>query len=274
MKRNFVENNNPNISVNRQLELLGLNKSSYYYKPVPLDEETLCLLDLVDKTYTDYPIFGTRQMCYYLRNEYGKIVTRSKMRWVYKTLQIRAIYQEPKTTVCNPAHKKYPYLLRDVAITHVNQVWSTDITYVRLNKGFVYLSAIIDWHSRYVLSWRLHIDMEASNCVELLSDTLSMYNHCEIFNTDQGSQYTSSVFTECLLNNNIQISMDGKGRWADNIWVERLWRSVKYECLYLRNFTTVLECIKILTEYFNFYNNKRPHQSLGGMTPSQVYYAA
>jgi putative transposase len=268
----LVDIKNPDISLNRQLDLLGLNKTSYYYKAVPINEETLVLLDLVDKIYTEYPIFGARKMCDFLYNEHSKIVTRNKMRWIYKTLQIRAIYQEPKTTIINLAHKKYPYLLRNVPITHINHVWSTDITYVRLNKGFVYLSAIIDWYSRYVLSWRLHIDMEASNCVDLLADTLTTYDHCDIFNTDQGSQYTSTIFTDCLLSNDIKISMDGCGRWADNIWIERLWRSVKYECLYLSDFTTVTECNKILDKYFYFYNNKRPHQSLGGMTPAHVYY--
>ena len=252
--------------------LLGLSKASYYYQPAPVDETTLGLLSLVDKIYTDYPTFGTRSMCSFLHNEHNILVGRDKMRSIYKLLQIRAIYQEPRTTIINSEHKKYPYLLRDVAITHVNQVWSTDITFIRLNKGFVYLSAIIDWYSRYVLNWLLHIDMEAINCVELLTNTISGYAKCEIFNTDQGSQYTSTIFTDCLLNNNIKISMDGRGRWADNIWIERLWRTVKYECIYLNEFNSVKECREILTRYFEFYNNKRPHQSLGGIPPARIYY--
>lgn len=268
----LIEVGHPQISLNRQFGLLGLNKSSYYYQPVPVDTQTLELLSIVDKVYTDHPTFGTRSMCFFLRNEYNQIVGRDKMRSLYNTLQIKAIYQEPKTTVSNPAHKKYPYLLSDVRIIKVNQVWSTDITYVRLNKGFVYLSAIIDWYSRYVLSWSLHIDMEAEHCVELLNDTLSTYSPCEIFNTDQGSQYTSNAHINCLLEHEIKISMDGRGRWADNIWIERLWRTVKYECLFLNDFAAVKECEMILKKFFNFYNYKRPHHSLGGMPPAHIYY--
>jgi Transposase and inactivated derivatives len=271
-RREIVDINCVAISLNRQLELLGINKSSYYYQPRELSSETLELLRLVDKIYTDYPTFGTRSMCSYLYNEHRHIISRDRMRTLYNKLQIRAIYQEPKTTVSNPAHKKYPYLLRDVEIMGVNHVWSTDITYVPINNGFVYLSAIIDWYSRYVLSWALHIDMEAINCVELLVSTLEQYDKCAVFNTDQGSQYTSTIFTDCLLNNGIQISMDGRGRWADNIFIERLWRSVKYECIYLNDFKTVINCRQGLSKYFDFYNTKRPHQSLNGLTPATVYF--
>ena len=271
-KKKLIEPLTNEISINRQCDLLGLNRSTYYYQSVAVDTETLELLRLVDKVYTDHPTFGTRTMSYYLRNEYNKIVLRDRMRTIYKMLQIRAIYQEPKTTVSNPEHKKYPYLLRNTPITHINQVWSTDITYIRLEKGFVYLSAIIDWFSRYVLGWSLDISMEAYHCVDLLQDTINKYGTCEIFNTDQGSQYTSTIFTECVLNNNMKISMDGCGRWADNIWVERLWRSVKYECIYLNDFAQIIECTKALTQYFYFYNHKRPHHSLGGIPPAQIYY--
>jgi len=233
--------------------------------------EVLGLLKLVDSIYTDYPTFGTRKMCEYLENEHDYPVGRDKMRCIYNKLQIRAIYQEPKTTMSNPEHKKYPYLLRNLDINAVNQVWSTDITFVPLKQGFVYLSAIIDWYSRYVLSWSLDIDMEAIHCVDLLSDTINRYKKCEIFNTDQGSQYTSNIFTDCLLSNEIRISMDGRERWADNIFIERLWRTVKYEYLYLNDFTQVKECRQGLGDYFNFYNNKRPHQSLNGMPPAWIY---
>lgn len=215
----MVEVNLCSISLNNQLKLLGLNKSSYYYQPVGMSDETIQLLKLIDRTYTNYPTFGTRSMCSYLNNEHGYVISRDRMRNLYNKLQIRAIYQEPKVTACNPEHKKYPYLLRSLEVNKVNQVWSTDITYIPLKRGFVYLSAIIDWYSRYVLSWSLHIDMEAINCVELLKDTISEYGICEIFNTDQGSQYTSSIFTGCLLSNDIRISMDGRGRWADNIFI-------------------------------------------------------
>jgi len=263
---------NMNISLNRQLELLGINKSSYYYQASPISEEMLKLLKIIDKTYTDYPTFGTRSMCYYLRNEYDINVSRDRMRSLYDKLRIRAIYQEPKTTISNKEHKKYPYLLNNVTINAINQVWSTDITYIPLKRGFIYLSAIIDWHSRYVLDWSLDTDMEAVNCVDLLSETLQKYQKPLIFNTDQGSQYTSTIFTDCLLNNDILISMDGRGRWADNIFIERLWRSVKYECIYLSDYESVNMCRQALTKYFDFYNNKRPHQGLAGFPPVQVYY--
>ena len=267
-----MDQHSVNISLNRQLALLGMNKSSYYYQPTQISAETLELLRLIDKIYTDYPTFGTRSMCSYLENEHGHELSRDRMRNLYNRLQIRAIYQEPKTTISNPMHKKYPYLLRDVEIVRVNQVWSTDITYIPMKKGFIYLSAIIDWYSRYVLSWTLEIDMDAIHCVDLLSSTLEQYGKCDIFNTDQGSQYTSNMFTDCLRNNGIQISMDGRGRWADNIFIERLWRTVKYDCIYLNDFTLVNECRQILTEYFVFYNTKRPHQSLGGVPPAWIYH--
>jgi putative transposase len=270
-KRSMVEVNQSSISLNNQLKLLGLNKSSYYYQSVGMSDETIQLLKLIDRTYTNYPTFGTRSMCSYLNNEHGYVISRDRMRNLYNKLQIRAIYQEPKVTAHNPEHKKYPYLLRSLEVNKVNQVWSTDITYIPLKRGFVYLSAIIDWYSRYVLSWSLHIDMEAINCVELLKDTISEYGICEIFNTDQGSQYTSSIFTGCLLSNDIRISMDGRGRWADNIFIERLWRTVKYECIYLNDFALVEECRQILSKFFIFYNTKRPHQSLNGKPPVSVY---
>ena len=267
-----MESTITDISVNRQLELLGISKSSYYYKPALISEETLALLKLVDKVYTDYPTFGTRSMCSYLRNEHNYEISRDKMRNLYNKLQIRAIYQEPKVTVSNPTHKKYPYLLRGLEVNAVNQVWSTDITYIPLKRGFVYLSAIIDWYSRYVLSWSLNIDMEAIHCVDLLSSTFEQYGTCEIFNTDQGSQYTSNIFTDCLRDNGVKISMDGRGRWADNIFIERLWRTIKYDCIYLNYFELVSECRALLKNYLEFYNTKRPHQSLGGIPPAWVYY--
>ena len=265
--------NHAKISLNRQLELLSISKSSYYYQPVEVSSETLALLRLIDTIYTDHPSFGTRSMCSYLRNEYEQIIGRDQMRNFYNKLQIRAIYQEPKTTITNPAHKKYPYLLRNMDINAINQVWSTDITYIPLKHGFAYLSAIIDWYSRYVLSWSLDIDMAAINCVNLLADTIAKYN-CKplIFNTDQGSQYTSNIFTDCVLNNGIKMSMDGRGRWADNIFIERLWRSTKYECIYLNDFNAVTECRQGLDSYYSFYNSKRPHQSLGGVPPSWIYF--
>jgi putative transposase len=269
----LIEKDLPDISLNRQLNLLGINKSSYYYQKREkiVSPEDLQLMNLVDKIYTNFPIFGTRKMCDALLLWHNMQITRDKMRAIYNNLQIRAIYQEPKATVANSAHKKYPYLLKGIDITNPNHVWSTDITYIPYKNGFVYLSAIIDWYSRYVLGWSLDIDMEAGNCVELLQDTLSTYGKCQIFNTDQGSQYTSNIFTDCLKINFIDISMDGRGRWADNIFIERLWRTVKYECIYLNDFANVTEIRDALYKYFIFYNTKRPHQSLNGRTPQMIY---
>ena len=269
----LVEKDLTNISLNRQLYLLGLNKSSYYYhkQERAISPEDLQLMKLVDKIYTSFPIFGTRKMCEYLYLWHKMQINRDKMRAVYNKLQIRAIYQEPKATVANSAHKKYPYLLKNIDIVDVNHVWSTDITYIPYKNGFVYLSAIIDWFSRYILGWSLDIDMEAGNCVELLQNTLNTYGKCQIFNTDQGSQYTSNIFTDCLYSNAISISMDGRGRWADNIFIERLWRTVKYECVYLNDFGNISEIRDTLNRYFIFYNTQRPHQSLGGYTPQMIY---
>jgi putative transposase len=237
---------------------------------MPIDEETLALMRIVYEVYTEYPFFGTRQMVSYLVNQ-GYTVGRTKMRGIYKRLGLQAVCPGPNTSKPHPEHKVYPYLLRNVEIIERDQVWSTDITYLRLRRGFVYLMAIIDWFSRYVLDWELSINLEADFCIEALARVLST-RKCAIFNTDQGSQFTSSGFTGLLKDHNISISMDGKGRALDNIFVERLWRSVKYECIYLHEFDTVRAVQKQLTEYFNFYNNKRPHQGLGGLTPCSVYW--
>lgn len=271
-KKLLIDKDFDKISLNRQLYLLGINKSSYYYKTRSLDNlEDMELLKIVDKIYTKYPTFGTRKMCDYLFNEYQTQISRDKMRLLYNKLRIRAIYQEPRLIQIDKENKVYPYLLNNIEINRVNQVWSTDITYIPLKNGFIYLSAIIDWFSRYILNWSLHIDMEAINCKELLQDTINMFGKCDIFNTDQGSQYTSKIFTDCLINNSIRISMDGRGRWADNVFIERLWRTIKYECVYLNDFNTIGEGRQILKDYFKFYNEKRPHQSLGGRSPKDVY---
>lgn len=237
-----------------------------------MNEETKKLMDLVDEIYTENPTFGTRKMSDYINNEYIVNVSRKKMRTIYRYLGLEAIYQKPNLSKPNKEHKIYPYLLKDVPITHNNHVWSTDITYIRLLKGFVYLVAIIDWHSRYVLDWELSISLESDFCIDVLSRVLNSYGHCGIFNTDQGSQFTSNAFTKLLLNHSIQISMDGVGRALDNIFVERLWRSVKYDCIYLQPLNTVDEAFCSIQKYFEFYNNKRPHQSLGGKTPAMIYY--
>lgn len=267
--RDLLEPNHPNLSLRQQCKLLGVNRSSYYYHPSMPDDETLLLMREVDEIYTRYPFFGSRQMVNYLRL-HGKDIGRGSIRHIYELLGLRAICPGPHTSKPHPEHKIYPYLLRGVEINRCNHVWSTDITYLRLNKGFVYLMAIIDWFSRYVLDWELSISLDADFCIETLSRVL-VNNRCNIFNTDQGSQFTSDGFTNILLANQIQISMDGKGRALDNVFVERLWRSVKYECVYLREWQTVKEIRQGLCEYFNFYNHERPHQGLHGKTPASIY---
>jgi len=233
------------------------------------NDAQLALLRLVDEIYTQYPFFGTRQMSDYISLHHYPC-NRYETRWAYEHLGLHSLAPGPHTSKPHPEHKVYPYLLKDMAIIRPCQVFSTDITYIRLERGFVYLIAVIDWYSRFVLDWQLSINMEADFCVETLKRVLA-HSHCEIFNTDQGAQFTSKDFTDVLTKHQINISMDGKGRWADNIFVERLWRSVKYECVYLQEWTSVLAIRKALGEYFHFYNFKRPHQSLNGLTPHMIH---
>ena len=228
-------------------------------------------MNLIDEIYTKYPFYGKRRMKAHLLREQQLKVGIDKIRTIYQKLGLETIYPKPKLSTPNKEHKIYPYLLKDIEIVRVNQVWSSDITYIRLKKGFVYLMVIIDWYSRYVLDFNINITLEADFCVEALARCLSQ-EECEIFNTDQGSQFTSNDFTYLLLAKGIQISMDGKGRALDNIFVERLWRSVKYECVYLHAFETVQEAIRNIKEYFLFYNNIRPHQALNYKTPAEVYF--
>jgi putative transposase len=270
-RTSWIETNHPLLSVRKQCQILDFNRSSVYYTSAPkvLSDSQLALLRLVDETYTKYPFFGTRQMSDYisLHHYYCK---RHQARWAYEQLGLRSLAPGPHTSKPHPEHKVYPYLLHDVEIIRPRQVFSTDITYIRLHQGFVYLVAIIDWYSRYVLDWQLSINMEADFCIETLERVLT-HSRCDIFNTDQGSQFTSKDFTGVLLDHQISISMDGKGRWADNIFVERLWRSVKYECIYLQEWDSVVAVREALKAYFQFYNHERPHQSLAGLTPSMVH---
>lgn len=226
-------------------------------------------MNLIDEEYTRHPFYGTRRMMHYLRN-LGHWVNRKRVRRLYRLMGLEAIYPKPNLSKTNIAHKKYPYLLRGIEINRCDQVWSTDITYIRLKHGFVYLIAIIDWYSRYVIDWQLSTTLEADFCVEVLERALKT-GKCDIFNTDQGSQFTCDDFTKVLLGNKIQISMDGKGRALDNIFVERLWRSVKYEIVFPSQWETVQDARIGLKEYFKFYNHERLHQSLNYKTPWSVY---
>jgi len=273
-KRTLLEPAHPQLSLSRQCALLGVSRSSFYYVPTApeeMSEEKQSLLRLIDETYTLYPFFGTRQMSSYLKQNGHTDIERHHTRWAYERLGLQSVAPGPQTSKPHPEHKIYPYLLHNLRIKAVNQVWSTDLTYIRLQRGFVYLMAIIDWYSRYVLDWELSISMDADFCIEALGRVLRS-GHCDIFNTDQGAQFTSNGFTSLLKEHGIEISMDGRGRALDNVFVERLWRSVKYECVYLKEWSTVAEARSGLKEYFQFYNYKRPHQSLGGKTPRMVHY--
>nr|WP_284091060.1 IS3 family transposase [Acinetobacter pittii] len=259
------------ISVSKQAQLLKVSRGCYYYRPKPVSASDLKLMRCMDELHMQYPFAG-RRMMRDLLNRQGHHIGRRHTRTLMKKMGINALYCKPNLSQANQAHRKYPYLLKGLAIQRSNQVWSTDITYIPMAKGFVYLCAVIDWHSRKVLAHRVSISMEVTFCIETLNEAIEKYGRPKIFNTDQGSQFTSDAFIDVLKSNGIQISMDGKGRWVDNVMVERLWRSVKYEEVYLKAYSNVLDAKKQLNAYFEFYNLKRPHSSLDKMTPDEFYY--
>jgi putative transposase len=263
------------LALQRQCKLAGVSRATTYAhrKPVVVDQEELLLHRLIDEEYTRKPYYGTRRMVVYLGRQ-GYQVNRKRVQRLMREMGLSGMAPGTNTSKPKPEHKVYPYLLRGVPIVRPNQVWSTDITYIRLSKGFAYLVAVIDWYSRKVLSWRLSNTMEASFCVDCLEEALRHHGKPEIFNSDQGAQFTSEAFTGTLKQEGITISMDGRGRVFDNIFVERLWRNVKYEDVYLKGYTTMGELFVGLTEYFNVYNSDRPHQSLGYKTPDDVYRTA
>lgn len=258
------------LSIKRQCELAQLPRSSVYYQPKGESEINLGLMRRIDELYTQWPFYGTRKITEHLKVE-GQAVNRKRVSRLMRLMGIEAIYQKPRTTKATPEHRKYPYLLRGLKIAHPNQVWATDITYIRLRQGFIYLVAVMDWFSRYVLSWRLSNTLETSFCIEALQEALQRFGPPEIFNSDQGSQFTSTDFTDYLKGAGVSISMDGRGRAVDNIFVERLWRSVKYEEVYLKDYQTVGEATSNLGAYFSFYDNVRLHQALEYRTPAAVY---
>ena len=265
----MVEAQNPYISQRRQCQLLGLNRAGLYYQEVEESQENLHLMRLLDEQYTRYPFYGVLKMTQWLRGLHYQ-VNEKRVRRLLRKMGLMALYPKPRLSRATAGHKVYPYLLRGVRIERVNQVWSTDITYVRLSKGFVYLVAIIDWFSRYVLSWELSVSLDTTFCVSALEKAL-LTHRPEIFNSDQGSQFTSLEFTGRLFKEGIEISMDGRGRALDNIFVERLWRSVKYEEVYLKDYQSVKDAVKGLEKYFEFYNRERLHQSLEYQTPEAVF---
>ena len=258
------------LSISRQAELLEISRSTIYYRPRPVASADLLLLRRIDELHMNYPFAGSRMLRDMLRQQ-GLEVGRRHVRTLMRRMAIETLYRRPNTSKPAPGNKIYPYLLRGLAITRPNQAWAMDITYIPMARGFVYLVAVIDWFSRRVLSWRLSIAMDTSFCIEALEEALSRHGRPEIFNTDQGSQFTSEAFTGRLKEEGIQISMDGKGRWADNVFVERLWRSLKYEHVYLHAYESVGEARHKIGSYFEFYNSRRPHSSLGTQTPDQVY---
>ncbi len=260
------------LPIRRQCDLLSVSRGSYYYCPAGLTEMDLKLMEKLDELFTEDPTRGTRRLSKALKKRFGLEAGRDKVRRLMRIMGIAAIYPKKNLSIANKSHLKYPYLLRGMAITHPNQVWSTDITFVRLKKGFVYLTAIIDWYSRYVLSWRLSTTLERRFCIDALNEALEKHGQPEIFNTDQGSQYTSEEFTGILKSKQIKISMDGKGRALDNVFVERLWRTVKQEEVYLKGYRNVSECREGLSAYFDRYNNLREHQSLDYNYPAEIYF--
>ena len=259
------------LSIIRQCELLDLPRSTFYHVPEPVSEADLALMKLIDRCHMELPFYGSRRIVDWLGDE-GYLVNRKRVQRLMRTMGIVAVYPKKNLSRANQAHRVYPYLLRNLNIDRPNQVWATDITYLPMARGFVYLVAVIDWYSRRVLSWRLSNTLDSQFCVDALEDAIAKYGAPEIFNTDQGSQFTSEEFTGVLKREEIQISMDGKGRWLDNVFVERLWRSVKYEEVYLKAYDNVGHARQSLAAYFKFYNEKRRHQSLDRQTPDSVYY--
>ena len=269
-KRMSVEPNHPELSIRHQCDLLGLNRSTLYYEPVPIPEDKFRLMRKIEEIYTRFPFYGVRRMTKAMQNE-GIEIGKKRVRRIMRELGIKAFYPKPKLSIPNEEHKIYPYLLRDMDIHFPDQVWCTDITYIRMRKRFIYLVAVMDWYSRFVLSWELSPSLDTDFCLRALSTALKRSTPV-IFNSDQGSQFTSEAFTNCLENNGVKISMDGRGRFYDNIFIERLWRSVKYEEVYIFDYENFREAKRRLENYFRLYNNERLHQSFEYMTPSSVYY--
>ena len=270
LRQNMVQSDHKKLSVVRQCSLLGIARSGLYYTPKGESALTLSLMQEIDRAFTEWPFLGVRQMRNYLvLLGYG--VGKKRVRRLMRFMGFIAVYQKPRTSIPNPDHTRYPYLLRDLAVTRPNQVWCADITYIPMRKGFLYLVAVMDWHSRKVLSWRLSNTMDTDFCVSALEEALAKYGKPDIFNTDQGSQFTSFAFTNVLRKNGIRISMDERGRWLDNVFIERLWRSLKYENVYLNAYETGSEARTGIGRWIEFYNRLRPHSSLSGSTPAMCY---
>lgn len=271
-RKELIDKTHQEISLKRQTELLGISRASIYYTPVPeTSEEEKRIMDVIDAIYTECPFYGARRIKRELRRDHGISIGRERVGRLMGIMGLEAIYPKPKTSAGNKEHKKYPYLLKGIRAQKPNHIWGTDITYIRLEKGWMYLMALIDWFSRYVISWRLSPTLESEFCIEALEEALQQAQ-AEIHNSDQGSQFTDEEYVKRLDARHVQISMDGRGRCMDNIFTERLWRSVKYEDVYIKSYRTPREAREGLRNYFNFYNHRRPHQSLEGRTPAEVYF--
>lgn len=268
----MIEPGHEQLSIGRQCELVAISRSGFYYQPVGETPLNLELMRLIDAQFLETPWYGSRQMARHLRRE-GFAVGRKRVRRLMAKMGLAPIYQRPRTTVPHPEHRVYPYLLRGLAIERPNQVWCADITYIPMRRGFLYLVAVMDWATRKVLAWRVSNTMDVEFCLEALEEALGRFGRPEIFNTDQGSQFTSPRFTSILQNAGVRISMDGRGRWMDNVFIERLWRSLKYECVYLHAFETGSELRAGLSRWIGYYNARRPHSTLAGRTPDEAYGA-
>jgi putative transposase len=271
-RRAMIEPDHRHLSVVRQCALVSIGRSTFYRAPAPETVENLLLMRLLDEQFLETPWYGSRQMARHLRR-HGHAVGRKRVRRLMATMGLTPIYQRPRTTVPHPEHRIYPYLLRNLVVDRPNQVWCPDITYIPMRRGFLYLVAVMDWSTRRVLSWRLSNTMDVEFCIAALEEALARFGRPEIFNSDQGSQFTSPRFTEVLIAAGARISMDGRGRWMDNVFIERLWRSLKYECVYLHAFETGSELRAGLTWWIDYYNSRRPHSGLNGRTPDEAYGA-
>jgi putative transposase len=266
----MVDADHPRLSIARQCELLSIARSSFYRSPCGESEMNLTLMRLIDEQFLETPWYGSRQMARHLRRQ-GWCVGRKRVRRLMRKMGLVPIFQRPRTSAPCPERKVYPYLLRDLVIDRPNQVWCADVTYIQMKRGFLYLVAVMDWASRKVLAWRLSNTMDAEFCVAALEDAIARYGAPAIFNTDQGAQFTSFAFISVLRDHGIRISMDGKGRWMDNVFIERLWRSLKYECVYLDVFETGSHARAGIGRWIDYYNTRRPHSALGGQTPGEAY---
>jgi putative transposase len=272
-RRALIDPGQEHLSVVRQCELVSISRSSFYYQPVGETAQNLALMRLIDAQFLETPWYGSRQMAGHLRRE-GHAVGRKRVRRLMAIMGLVPIYQRPRTTVPHPEHRIYPYLLRGLVVDRPNQVWCADITYIPMRRGFLYLVAVMDWATRKVLSWRVSNTMDVAFCIEALQEALARFGRPVIFNTDQGSQFTSTEFTDVLRTADVRISMDGRGRWMDNVFIERLWRSLKYECVYLHAFETGSELRVGLSRWIGYYNTRRPHSKLAGRTPDEAYGVA